>query len=198
MKLYILDKTFELENALSSVEKIFDYIKEILDETEYNFSYLIIDGEEVHNEFETYLENNIKFIDEVKVVMLTIKEIVNENLSTIDEYITRAIPIVNKLADKFYREPNVEDWRQISELSDGIGFIFHTLESIDSMNDLNEIILNYEIWNEYVREVKSLEEILKELNSAMENGDTVLTADMLSYEIVPVFKKMKARLDQLV
>lgn len=197
MKLYILDETFELENKMESIETIFDYIKQALDETEYNFSYMIVDGEEIHDEFEFYLEDNIKFIEEVKVIMLSTKDMIKDNLSTIDEYLERAIPIINNLADKFYREPNVEDWDQIGDLTEGIGFIFHSLESIDSMENLNDILPNYQVWNEYVREAKSISEVLEELNSAMENGDTVLVGDLLSYEIVPVFENMKEKLDVL-
>lgn len=198
MKLFILDEVFELDNKIKSVEEIFDYIKQALEETEYNFSYMIIDGEEVYDEFEIYLEDNIKFIEEVKVIMLTTKEIVRDNLLTIDEYVRRAVPIINDLADRFYGEPNVEEWKQISELLEGIGFIFHTLESVDNMENLNEIVPNYEIWNEYVKEVKSLEEILKELESGMDNSDTVLIGDILSYKIVPVFKNMELKLNTLV
>lgn len=198
MKLFILKETFELDNKIESVEKIFDYIKQAIDETEYNFSYMIVDGEEINDEFELYLEDNIKFIEEVKVVMLTLKEMVRDNLITIDEYVERGIPIINGLSDKFYREPDVDDWKQISELFEGIGFIFHTLESIDNMENLNEIVSDYEVWNEYVSEVKSLDGVLKELNLAIENVDTVLIGDLLSYEIVPVFEKIREKLNVLI
>lgn len=198
MKLFILEETFELENNIGSVEKIFDYIKQALDETEYNFSYMIIDGEEIYDEFEIYLEDNIKFIEEVKVIMLTTKEVVRDNLITIYEYVGGGIPLISSLADKFYREPEKDDWNQLGELFEGIGFIFHTLESVDSMENLNEIVSNYEVWNEYVSEVKSLNEVINELNSAVENKDTVLIGDLLSYEIVPVLEKMKEKLHVLV
>lgn len=197
MKLFILDEVFELENKIKSVEEIFDYIKQALEETEYHFSYMIIDGEDIHDEFELYIEDNIKFIEEIKVMMLTTKDIVKDNLITISEYVERAVPILNKLADEFYREPNSDDWKQVAELSEGIGFIFHTLESIDSMENLNEIVVNYEVWNEYVGEVRSIDQILEEMTPAIENKDTVLIGDLLSYEIVPVFEKMKEKLDVL-
>lgn len=198
MKLFILKETFELDNNTESIEKIFDYIKQAIDETEYNFSYMLVDGEEINDEFELYLEDNIKFIEEVKVVMLTTKEMIMDNLITIDDYVERAIPIINNLANKFYKEADADDWNQISELFEGIGFIFHTLQSIDTMENLNELVPNYEAWNEYVSETKALDDVIKELNSAIQNGDTVLIGDMLSYEVVPVFEKMKEKLSVLV
>lgn len=198
MKLLILDETFELENKRSSIEEIFEYIKQALEETDYNFSYMIVDGEEIYDEFEFYLEDNIKFIEEVKIVMLSTKDIVRDNLITIDEYVERAGPIINSLADKFYREPDTDSWSEISELFEGIGFIFHTLETIDGMDNLNEIVPDYEAWNEYVVKVRSLDDVIKELSSAVENKDTVLIGDLLSYEIVPVFEEMKDKLNTLV
>lgn len=198
MKLFILEETFELENKTESVEEIFNYIKQALDETDYNFSYMIVDGEEIYDEFEFYLEDNIKSIEEIKVVMLTTKDMVRDNLITIYDYLGGAIPIVNNLADKFYREPGSDDWDQINQLFEGIGFIFHTLESIDSMENLNEIVSDHELWNEYVKEVKTLEDILKELESGMKNNDNVLVGDLLSHEIVPIFENMKEKLESLI
>lgn len=198
MKLFILEETFELENKTESVEEIFNYIKQALDETDYNFSYMIVDGEEIYDEFEFYLEDNIKFIEEVKVVMLSTKDLILDNLLTIHDYLDGAIPILDKLSDSFYKEPTSEDWQLLNDLFEGIGFIFHTLYSIDEMENLNEILPNYEIWNEYVDETKSLDDVLKELESGMNNGDTVLIGDLLSYEIAHRFEKMKEKLESLV
>ena len=198
MKVFILDKTFELENKIESVETIFDCIKQALEETEYNFSYMIIDGEEVHNEFELYLEDNIKSVDEVKVAMLSTKEVIRENLVTIDKYVERAIPIISNLADRFQKGADSDDWDHISELFEGIGFIFHTLESIDTMENLDEIVPNYSAWNGYVSEVRFLEEVLKELTVAVENKDEISISESLSSKIVPIFEKIKEKLDSLV
>ena len=197
MKLFILDKTFELENKIESVETIFDNIKQALEETEYNFSYMIVDGEEVHNEFELYLEDNIKSVDEVKVVMLSTKEVIRENLVTIDEYVESAIPIISNLADRFHKGSDSDDWDQISELFEGIGFIFYTLESIDTMENTDEIVPNYSAWNGYVSEVRTLEEILKELNIAVENKDEVSISELLTSKVVPIFEKIKVKLESL-
>lgn len=198
MRLFILEEVFELDNKMESVEEIFDYIKQALDETEYNFSYMIVDGREIYDEFEIYLEDNIKSIEQVKIVMLTTKEVVMDNLITIDAYVERAIPIIKKLADKFYKQPAEDDFKQIGELSEGIGFIHHTFNSIDSMENLNEIVPNYEVWNEYAKEVKTLEELVKQLSHSVKNKELVSIGDLLSSEIVSVFEKMNKKLGILV
>lgn len=198
MKLFILDETFELDNKVGSIEEIFDYIKQALEETEYNFSYMIIDGKEIYDEFEIFLEDNIKSVDEVKVVMFTTRDIVRDNLFTIEEYVEKAVPIIKNLADGFYKGPIEDNVKQISELIEGIGFIFHTFTNIDTMENLNEIVLNREIWNEYAKEVKSLEDILKELELALKADDNTLIGDLLLEKIIPIFKNMKDKLNTLL
>ena len=200
MKIYILDKEIELENKLESIENIFNMINEILYENEkdYNFSYMIVDGKEIYDEFEYYIEDNIQNIKEIKVGLLTLKELVNDNILTIKEYLDRAIPAIKELSDQFYREPNVGDWQDIANLFEGIGWILETYQSIDCLENLNDIVSSYETWNEYVKEVRFLNDQLGELQDAMENSDNILIGDLLSYEIEPIFENMKVKIESLV
>ncbi len=155
---------------------------------------------ELENKIESVetIFDNIKSVDEVKVVMLSTKAVIRENLVTIDEYVERAIPTMNNLADRFQKGADLDDWDHISELFEGIGFIFYTLESIDTMGNLDEIVPNYSAWNGYVLEVKSLEEVLKELNIAVENKDETSISELLTSKVVPVFEKIKRKLESLV
>lgn len=198
MKLYILEEEFDLDNNIESIEEIFDYIKQALEETDYNFSYMRIDGEDIYDEFEIFLEDNIKSIKKVETIMLTTKEIIINNLLTINEYVEGAVPIINSLANNFYEKPESGDWKQLTQLTEGIGFILHTFENINTMENLNEIIDNYKVWNNYSKQVKLLDETVKKLTLATENKDNILISKLLTNEIIPIFKKIKEKLDILV
>lgn len=198
MKLYILEEEFDLDNNIESIEEIFDYIKQALEETDYNFSYMRIDGEDIYDEFEIFLEDNIKSIKKVETIMLTTKEIIINNLLTINEYVEGAVPIINSLANNFYEKPESGDWKQLTQLTEGIGFILHTFENINTMENLNEIIDNYKVWNNYSKQVKLLDETVKKLTLATENKDNTLISKLLTNEIIPIFKKIKEKLDILV
>lgn len=198
MKVLMLDKEVELDNKRESVEEIISMINDKMSKGEYNFSHMIVDGEEIYDDFESYLEDNIKYISEVKLVMLTTKEIINDNLLTISEYIERAVPAINKLSDEFYKEPNVDDWRDIGDLFEGIAWILESFKGIDNLINLNDLVSNYETWNEYAKEVYSLGEFVEELEGAMENEDIILLADLMSYEIVPIFENMNDKLKSLL
>ncbi|NLV76544.1 MAG: hypothetical protein GX023_06115, partial [Tissierellia bacterium] len=57
---------------------------------------------------------------------------------------------------------------------------------------------NYEEWNLYAKDIHELGELIREFEEILENSDFVSTADILSYEIVPLFREMKAKLERLV
>lgn len=198
MKLYILDETFEIGNAEESIEQIFEYIKQAIEETEYNFSYMIIDGEEVSDEFEIYLEENLKTIKEVKVIMMTNKEIVDDNLYNINNFLKSAIPIIDTLSDNFSKEPSAQDWKLASNLIEEIRYIIYIRESIDDMGSLSELVCNYYAWNDYSIQVSKLNNVPEEFRKALEEVDTKKIEDIISSKITPAFKEMNTKLDTLL
>lgn len=135
------------------------------------------------------MENNIE--------LRQLKEIVEDTISSAYIYTTNAIPLIGRLADSFYGQPNSDALSQLADLFEGIQWIIESLTEIDSIRNLNEIVKDYSAWNEYVQAVSKLKEILPEVEGSLENRDNVLLADMMSYEIVPVFENMKEKLEIL-
>ena len=84
------------------------------------------------------------------------------------------------------------------DLIDGIRWIIDTFVSIDSNVDLKNIVKSYEEWNRYAKDIYSLKELLLEFEEILENSDYVSIADILSYELIPLFKEMKEKLEKLV
>lgn len=120
--------------------------------------------------------------------------LVNDILNTANNYTENAIPLVNKLAEDFYQNPNREAWEQLTDLFEGIGWIIETLTEIDSITNLDKIISEHETWNEYVQIVSKLKDILPEMEGALESGDNILIGDLLLYEITPIFEEMLTKL----
>lgn len=197
MKVFILDETFELENKLESVEEVFDYIKQALDETEYNFNYMIVDGAEVHNEFEIFLEENIENIKEITIVMKTTEEVVKDSFNKISVYLEQVAPIIGKLAHNFRVQPEESDLQFLKELFEGIEFIFQTRESIDYIENSNEIISDQITWNDYIKYVKALNVLVQELKQSVASNNMNQLSESLSNKLIPLFKDMKIKLDIL-
>jgi len=198
MKIKILDRVLEYENKEEVYNALVEEINSTLKNSNLIFSHLIIDGKEVYEDFSNYFFDNVENIKEITVVAKTVKEMSNDiMLSTID-YLDRAIPEIDKLSNEFYKTPSQESWNKLIDLIDGIRWIIDAFATIDSNVDLKNIVKSYEEWNLYAKDVYSLKELLLEFEEILENSDYVSTADILSYEVVPLFKDMKEKLEKLV
>ena len=118
-------------------------------------------------------------------------------LSTVD-YLERAIPEIEILSNEFYKTPSRESWKKLMDLIEGIKWIMDTFAAIDSNEQLKNIVNSYEEWNTYAKDIYELNELIIEFEEILENSDFVSTADILSYEIIPLFNNMKEKLLKLI
>lgn len=198
MIIHILDKSLEYENKQEVLDTIFKEIDNIVNSANMIFSHLIIDGQEVYNDFYDYFLDNMKNIQEVKVVTRTAKEAFEEILLSTIDYLNRAIPEIEVLSNEFYKTPSRESWGKLGDLLEGVKWIMDTFMIIDADFGLKNIVNSYEDWNIYAEDIYKLNEILIEFEEILENSDFVSTADILSYEIIPLFNDMKKKLEKLI
>ncbi|MCF6465221.1 hypothetical protein [Clostridium sp. Cult2] len=197
MKIHILDKTLEYENNKCILDDMFKEINEIVSATNLIFSHLIIDDVIIYNDYYDYFLDNINNIREVMVVTKTVKRMTEEILLSTIDYLERAIPEIEILSNKFYKTPSKESWYKLMDLLEGIKWIMDTFVVIDTNNELKNIVNSYEEWNIYAKDIYELKELMIEFEEILENNDFVSTADILSYEIIPLFKDMKEKLLKL-
>lgn len=198
MIIHILDKTLEYENKKDILDTMFKEINDIVSGTNLIFSHLIIDDLEVYDDFYDYFLDNIKNIEEVIVVTKTIKKMSEEILLSTVDYLERAIPEIEILSNEFYKTPSKESWKKLMDLIEGIKWIMDTFAAIDSNEQLKNIVNSYEEWNIYAKDIYELNELIIEFEEILENSDFVSTADILSYEIIPLFNNMKEKLLKLI
>ncbi len=198
MNIHIQDKVLEFKNDPEFIEDIFNSINEYLHKEDLQFSHLIIDGEEIYDNFDGYIIEKIKDIKKIEVIALSLSEIVDESLKSAEQYSKNAIPIINKLAEEFYQKPEESTWSHLTDLFEGIQWIIQSLTEINSIESTDEIISDYEAWDDYVQEVSKFNDIVFELENAVLNKDNVLIGDMLLYEIIPIFEVMVEKLNSLI
>lgn len=198
MKIYIEDQILEMENNTKEIDNIFNQIDNVIDKSSKILSHMVIDDFEIYQDFYDYFLDNIRVIEEVKVITLTYKELVHDTLISAIEYIRRILEKIEELANKFYRNPERESWNDLNDLLGGITWTINTFSSIDQDKRLNDVVSSYESWNLYAKEIFTLQEILSDFEEALENNDNVTIADILLYEILPIFKEMGERLLELV
>jgi hypothetical protein len=198
MKIIINNDIVEFENKKENVEKIVESINQRLKENELDLSHLVIDGNYINEELYQYLTDNILTIQEIVVVVKTPELIVNETLDSAYNYIANAVLLIKPLAEAFYQHPKQDSWKNLANLFEGIQWIMETVNRIDNIKNLKNIVINYQIWNEYVQTIKGLSAVIIELEDAMVNQDQVLIGDLLQYEIQAIFETSEEKLQFLI
>lgn len=198
MKIILKNKSFEVENRIAEIEPILALIQKMLDEEALTLSHLVIDGVAVYQDYHAYLSENIENVVEVVVETQSLKPLIDETLGSTFDYLSNAVALLKPLSEAFYQAPTQEAWSGLTDLFGGIEWLSDVMERIDGIDHLNEMILNYHIWNEYVQIIKSLKLILPEMEQAMVNQDHVLIGDLILYEILPVFETAVEKLRFLV
>jgi len=197
MKIYILDKVLEFENNKIFLDNIFDEIEDILSEASEIIDYIVVDNVKIYEDFYNYFFDKINEIEKVEVITQTYKELVNSILISTMDYVVRTPNKIEELANSFYKNPSQDSWKDFRDLLDGISWIINTFTMIDQDKRLKDVVSSYENWNIYAEYVFTLKEVLLDFEDALMNADHVLIADILSYEIVSVFKKMSIELANL-
>ncbi|MSU00123.1 hypothetical protein [Tissierella pigra] len=198
MKIHIENKTLEFENNSKEIDSILNEIDNVINQSSKILSHMIIDSFEVYQDFYNYLLDNIRVIEEVKVITLTYKELVQDILVSTVQYVGRVPKNIEELSNSFYKNPDRQAWEGLNDLLGGITWIINTFSSIDQDKRLNDVVSSYESWNLYAKEIFSLQEILTDFKEALESNDNVTIADILLYEILPIFNEMEERLLELV
>lgn len=198
MKVYIVDQVLEYENSTKKVQEILSKIDEIIKNSRLILSHLDVNGIIVYSNFHEYILENIHSIDEIHVKTQTHKQMIGEIILSTFDYVDNAIPQIKVLSDEFYATPTESTWTKMSDFLEGIQWIISAFRSIDEQKNLDGLLEDYEIWNIYAKDIFSLKEIIEEFEEILENNDIVSIADILAYEIEPIFKLMKENLYKLV
>lgn len=198
MFIQINNETIEVENDITKIEVVFDIINTIFVEKGIVLGYLLINDKPIYKDFYNYISEHIETIKNIKIVEDPIKSLINDNFSSVYKYLKNAIPQVNIMADEFYRQPNENTWIKLIDLFEGIQWIIESVIKISGIKDIENNVIDYGVWNQYVQSVGELSELIKEIESPMVNKDHVLIGDLLIYEIIPVFEKIYNTIGLLV
>ena len=71
-----------------------------------------------------------------------------------------------------------------------------TFVIVDKSGEIENIVKDYEIWNQYAKDI--FKRPLNEFEEILQNEDLVSIEDILSYEVRPLFEEMLDKLNELV
>lgn len=198
MQLIIGEELTEFDNTEAGIEEILHTIEEKAADTQHVLSHLIIDEVAVFDDFAEYLQNNLATIKVVQVQFLTLKEYMQSVLVSTSEYLQRAIPAVEQLADTVYTQVDPDTWQQISQLIEGVQWLQDSFTAMDAMPNLANLVSNYEQWNLYSQSLGQLVESVTSLSEPLKFADQVSVSDIILYEIKPALEKLHTNLSSLI
>lgn len=198
MKLRVLDTTYKLDSNSISARDVISAIDGVLGDTEYLYSHMIVNGQEVYEEPIAYLESrSLAGIEEILVVAQTRDELFREVMISTAEYLERVIPELDDLSAQFYAGSAEGAWKAFEDLVEGMQWILHSHFMLDQ-NCRSSAAFSLPAWKRYDEAVHQLESMIGQLMSAVESEDLVLLADLLRYELSPLFRDMRNTLDCLI
>lgn len=190
MELIMNEQSFQFEKQ-PSAEEVVEKINELLADN-YFFNHIIVDGVVVYDDPEQYLSDEFLKIEKLEVITRTATEFKNDILLTAEEYLKRAEPEMTLLADGFYQNPESEHWTSFADMLDGVQWLNQIITSLDG------IAKNPRNWDEYIKLRSILEMQIQALEEAVENGDTVLIADIIQYELIPLYNSLKNQIQTTI
>ncbi|VDN48538.1 conserved protein of unknown function [Petrocella atlantisensis] len=186
MKILLENRTI-IDQKDMSISHIFEIINKTIAEDDKIFSHLVIDSVPINDNFEDYFNEHLNSLECVEIITKTYEENIWDIIASTHDYLNRGIKEMEQLADNFYKTPKVQDWKQLADLFEGMGWI---LESTELVNAYEQVALPEKLWQDYNENVDTLKEQVAILSVAMEHDDRVTIADVVSYEIVPIFNAL--------
>lgn len=197
MKLIVEGNIYFLEKDGEVIEKIADILSQEVEKANKVIRSMAIDGLELYQDYFEYILDNLDNIEEIDVKLATYKELVNETLIGTVDYLEGASNELEPLSEEFYAEPTKESWERFSDLIEGINWIISVFNLIDNDKTLIEALPSYEIWNLYAKDVLTLNELIPQMSDALNIKDNTLLADLMIYEILPIYNDMREQLISL-
>lgn len=176
-------KTFDNINGVFA--QIQTFLNESMFEKELFFSHMVIDGVEIHNDYEFYIEDHLREIENITIEVKTERQFTDDIIISIHEYLRRAMPEIKLLSDSFYQSSSTEAWQKLSDLFEAIQWLHGAIMSISKEKSQTDN------WDQYIFNASSLEGIFPDLLQALEAQDNTLIADLLAYEIIPLFEQLQ-------
>jgi len=180
---------FNIDNK-DAIVTVLQMVSDQLKKNDTVFSHLIVNGVEVYENHEAYMEERLNQIEEITIVIKTVKEMIWETMQSIHEYLNRAIPALQELIDSSYETFTSATWKGINQLAEGMQWIlqFHTFTSSASEKPAN--------WLTVQQSITQCENSFKQMIEGVEAQDTILISDILSYEILPSYESLYKALEK--
>jgi hypothetical protein len=182
MKVHLLENTWDFSNNPSQLELIVDTIEEFAREKSLYIQRIVVDSEEVLDDFSEYLAVHIEHIEVIEIEAVSNKRFLDELIITSSDYLKHSLPGLTILSNDLYKGLNEETWIALNDFIEGLQYISRTLSALSSSQRL------YDSFTDPTGTLIELNSALQHLMEASLQKDNTLMADLLSYEIKPLLE----------
>ena len=164
-------------------------------------AYLNLDGQGVEFGQDTEpgrytREKDISEVGVMEVEITSVQAIVLKNLNNVETYLEKLIPGIQKGAELFQREDEVEANKFFINIVDGMDWVSQVLDGVFKTMQMAPETLEFDGKTLAERQILLID-LTKQLLKANENKDWILTADLLEYEIAPFYQEWSQWLPKL-
>jgi hypothetical protein len=153
--------------------------------------YIVVDGEEIYDDFAEQLIDRLNRVKDIQIVEQTKDEAVQAICVSALDYANRAAPQIELLFKDIYRGATNESWDKLSELFNGIQWLYDTCTALASD------WVNLPQSEAFVTYTQAIDQLMPNISLAVENKDEVSIADLIQYEFLPVFNELHDNLQQI-
>lgn len=183
MQFIFQDQAIHLpERDPGAVRQFMEQINKALNENGLVFSHFLVSGMPYYGDIYSLVDEYWNKELPVEIVGITEEEWLSEAKREILGYVGRAAGILQELSQTLYTgESSPAIWRQMSDLSEGMEYLLKIFSKTRILSNPDPII-------------SGIQSVSVQLVQALEARDLVLLADLITYEILPLFQQIKERL----
>lgn len=184
MKIIFEGLSKEVNTVEEAVQEIGYMIQKEIHERNLIFTHCVVDGTEVYEQIENYIETHKETIQEIHVQAATRDDMINNMLLEAESYLNRAIPALKELGNTFHQGATEEAWGNFQQFLEATSWLFSMVQSIDQIKQPAN-------WDAYLTVMSHLQNELKLIVGAIEKQDISLIADILQHDIAPLLVNLK-------
>ncbi|WP_248929419.1 hypothetical protein [Paenibacillus hamazuiensis] len=191
MELTFQELTINYDSDDVSLNAFIQDVERLLSERNLVLTGMRVDGFEIYEDYEQYLEEKIYAVNKIEVIVDTKEKVRHDIIVTAQRYLIRANPALKQMANEFYKKPTQETWVSFDQWSEGYGWISQMVELISTQNSTLDMTSCKQILTE-------IHPYLLELEEAIRHEDFTLLGDLFMYEIGPRYEVLQSEISKMI
>jgi len=142
----------------------------------------------LNNDLYEQLDKPITFVHTLSIKSVTKTQLIEEQLGGLSDHIATMIVNIGKAADSFRVGDDIESQKYFAAVLEGLRWFNYSIDLILAFLKIDSH--KEKIGNELISQrIAEVSEIVSSLADSQDNGDWIMLADQLEYELVPSLQK---------